>query len=136
MRRVQQLNGPVVYTIGLLYDSESKEEAQRARDALQTLSNETGGVAYFPQSLDDVDGIAREVARVIRNQYTVGYHATRAPSLGGYRRVHVEAVGAKHQKLIVRTRNGYYPTEIKEMHSKDVQTAQEIERQEQQQQHP
>jgi VWFA-related protein len=136
VRRVQQLNGPVVYTIGLLYDSESKEEAQRARDALQTLSNETGGVAYFPQSLDDVDGIAREVARVIRNQYTVGYHATRAPSLGGYRRVHVEAVGAKHQKLIVRTRNGYYPTDIKQMHAKDVQTAQEIERQEQQQQHP
>lgn len=134
VRRVQQLNGPVVYTIGLLYDAESKQEAQQARDALQTLSNETGGIAYFPQSLDQVDGIAREVARVIRNQYTLGYHSTRAASLGGYRRVHVEAFGPKRQKLTVRTRNGYYPTEIKQMHSNDVQTAQEIQREEQQ--HP
>src|SRR5246127_3813310 len=54
IRRVQNLGGPVVYTIGLLYDSEAKEY-QRARTALETLSAETGGVAYFPQSLGEVD---------------------------------------------------------------------------------
>jgi Ca-activated chloride channel family protein len=126
VRRVQQLNGPVVYTIGLLYDAESKQEEDNARYALQTLANETGGVAYFPQSLRDVEGIATEVAQVIRNQYTVGYHSTRSPSLGGYRRVHVVALGPKHANLTVRTKNGYYPQEIKKMHNTDAQTAQEI----------
>ena len=123
VRRVEQLSGPVVYSIGLLYDSDNKQDMQRARDALQELSNETGGVAYFPKSLQEVDDIANEVARVIRNQYTLGYHSTKPASLGGYRTVRVEAVGPKHSKLIVRTRKGYYSREIKEMH--EVQTAQQ-----------
>ncbi|HKO12578.1 MAG TPA: VWA domain-containing protein [Acidobacteriaceae bacterium] len=123
VRRVKQLNGPVVYSIGLLYDSPSKAEAQRARDELQTLANQTGGVAYFPNSLDEVNDIAREVARVIRNRYTVGYTSTKAANLGGYRHVHVEARMGKHQ-LTVKTRDGYYPRELKQM--REVQTAQEI----------
>lgn len=124
VRRVQQLNGPVVYTIGLLYDSPDKQEAQRAKKALQTLSDDTGGIAYFPQSLRDVNWIASEVAQVIRNQYTLGYHSTKSPSLGGYRHVRVVAEEPRRGPLIVRTRNGYYPREIKQMHSE--QTAQEV----------
>jgi len=123
VRRVQQLNGPVVYSIGLLYDSPSKEEAQRARDELQTLSSSTGGIAYFPRSLDDVNDVAREVARVIRNRYTLGYTSTKPPNLGGYRHVRVEARLGKHQ-LTVRTRTGYFPREIQQMHQE--QTAEEI----------
>ena len=124
VRRVQQLNGPVVYTIGLLYDSPDRQEAERARQALQTLSDDTGGIAYFPQSLRDVNWIASEVAQVIRNQYTLGYHSTKSPALGGYRRVRVVAQEPNRGPLIVRTRNGYYPREIKQMHSE--QTAQEV----------
>lgn len=121
VQRVQRLGGPVVFSIGLLYDVD-KDEAARARDALEKLSNETGGVAYFPKSLDEVNDIANEVARVIRNQYTLGYHSTKPASEGGYRAVRVEALGPKHSKYTVKTRNGYYPREIKQMH--DVQTAQ------------
>jgi VWFA-related protein len=107
IRRVQNLGGPVVYTIGLLYDAERKE-ADKARSDLEMLSAETGGVAYFPKSLDQVDEIASEVARDIRNQYVVGYHSTKAASLGGYRAVHVDASAPGHKHLIVRTRRGYY----------------------------
>lgn len=107
IRRVQNLGGPVVYTIGLLYDADQKE-ASKAHDDLATLSAETGGIAYFPRSLDDVDEIASEVARDIRNQYTVGYHSTRPASQGGYRTVHVEAISQGHKHLTVRTRRGYY----------------------------
>lgn len=107
VRRVQNLGGPVVYTIGLLYDA-NKNEAEKARNDLETLSAETGGIAYFPRSLDEVDEIASEVARDIRNQYVVGYHSTRAASLGGYRTVRVEASSPGHKHLTVRTRRGYY----------------------------
>ena len=107
IRRVQNLGGPVVYTIGLLFGID-KEESDRARDALEKLSQETGGIAYFPHSLQDVDTIATEVARDIRGQYTIGYHSSNPVSLGGYRVVHVEANAPKHGKMIVRTRRGYF----------------------------
>src|SRR5450631_3000567 len=107
IRRVQNLGGPVVYSIGLLFETE-KEEAGRARDALQKLSQETGGIAYFPNSLKNVDTIAAEVAHDIRDQYTIGYHSTTPASLGGYRVVRVEAKAPKHGKVIVRTRRGYF----------------------------
>jgi VWFA-related protein len=107
IRRVQGLAGPVVYTIGLLYDAD-RNESQKARDDLEALSAETGGLAYFPHSIDEVSEIASEVARDIRNQYGVGYHSTKPASLGGYRQIHVEAVSPNHKHLTVRTRRGYY----------------------------
>lgn len=107
IRRVENLGGPVVYTIGLLFDSDPREY-QKAHDDLEMLSQETGGIAYFPRSLSEVNEIASEVARDIRNQYIVGYHSTRAASLGGYRTVHVEAQEGGHKQLTVRTRRGYY----------------------------
>ena len=110
VRRIQDLQGPVVYSIGLLFGDEDKgQEAHRARRALQILSDDTGGLAFFPHSLADVDVIAAEVAKDIRNQYTIGYHSTKPAKLGGYRTVHVEAKAAHHGKLFVRTRTGYYP---------------------------
>lgn len=107
IRRVQNLGGPVVYSIGLLFDSDPREY-QRAKDALQSLSDDTGGIAYFPRSLDEVNKIASQVAEDIRNQYTVGYHSTKSASLGGYRFVHVEAYSRRYGRLTVRTRRGYY----------------------------
>lgn len=107
IRRVQGLGGPVVYAIGLLYDAD-KDEATRARTALERLSSETGGIAYFPRSLEDVDSIAAEVAHDIRDQYTIGYRSSKPASMEGYRTVRVEANAAKHGKLVVRTRKGYY----------------------------
>ncbi len=111
VRRIQDLQGPVVYSIGLLFDDSGGggREGHRARRALQLLSNETGGLAFFPKSLKDVDGVAAEVARDIRNQYTIGYHSTKPASEGGYRTVHVEAKAKSFGKLTVRTRSGYYP---------------------------
>ena len=107
IQRVQDLGGPVVYSIGLLYDADQREY-QRAHEALQSLSDDTGGIAYFPSSLEEVNSIASDVARDIRNQYTIGYHSTKSASLGGFRVVHVEAYGRKGAKLSVRTRRGYY----------------------------
>ena len=110
IQRIQALQGPVVYSIGLLFKGDdSGREARRAKRALQMLSSETGGVAFFPKGLDEVDEIAAEVARDIRSQYTIGYHSTKPASLGGYRLVKVEAHASGYGKLIVRTRTGYYP---------------------------
>jgi Ca-activated chloride channel homolog len=111
VRRIQDLQGPVVYSIGLLFDDMGGggRESHRARRALQLLSDETGGLAFFPKNLGQVDEIAAEVARDIRNQYTISYHSSKPASLGGYRAVHVDAKAKGYNKLTVRTRPGYFP---------------------------
>lgn len=107
IRRVQDLHGPEIYSIGLLYN-DSGDEARTARKALELLSQETGGLAYFPRSLRSVDEIAEEVARDIRNQYSIGYHPKQPFSRGGYRTVRMEASAPGQGRLTVRTRTGYY----------------------------
>jgi Ca-activated chloride channel family protein len=111
IRRVQQLSGPVIYSIGLLFGDEmSRGEVRHARRALEMLSGETGGMAFFPKSLDQVDQIAAEVARDIRSQYTLAYHSTKPTSQPGFRKVTVIAQAKGEGKLNVRTRTGYFPS--------------------------
>jgi Ca-activated chloride channel homolog len=108
--RVQQLSGPVIYSIGLLFGDEmSRAEVRHARRALEMLSTETGGIAYFPKSIEQIDQISAEVARDIRNQYTLGYHSTKPTTEPGFRRVLVTAEAKGMGKLNVRTRTGYFP---------------------------
>ena len=105
VQRLAQENGPVVYSIGLL----GEEKVRRARRALETISGRTGGIAFFPPTLDQVDEISRTIAHDIRNQYTISYRPSTPRNLGGYRTIHVEAHARPYKKLTVRTRSGYYP---------------------------
>jgi VWFA-related protein len=110
IRRVQDLDGPQIYCIGLLFGEDvSHSEARHSREVLTELSAQTGGQAYFPRSLKEVDGIAHEVAQDIRSQYTIEYRSTKSPELGGYRQIHVEAKEKGYRGLQVRTRSGYFP---------------------------
>ena len=104
VRRVQDDNGPTVYSIGIL----GGEREKRARRALEQLALHTGGVAFFPKDLSDVDQIARAVARDIRNQYSIYYRPTRPQEQGGFRAVKVDAHAPGYGRLQVRTRSGYY----------------------------
>ena len=104
VRRLQEENGPTVYAIGLL----GEERQRRAKRALETIAERTGGIAFFPRTLDEVDAISSTVARDIRNQYTIGYKPTTPKSVGGYRTIRVDARAPGHGKLTVRTRSGYY----------------------------
>jgi Ca-activated chloride channel family protein len=98
-------NGPTVYAIGLL----GEEKQRRARRAIQTIAERTGGIAFLPKSLGEVDEISRTVAHDIRNQYTIGYKPTTPRSAGGYRTIRVDARAKGEGKLTVRTRSGYFP---------------------------
>jgi VWFA-related protein len=105
VRRIQEENGPTVYAIGLL----GEEKQRRARRALQTIAERSGGICFLPKTLDEVDEISRTVAHDIRNQYTIGYKPTTPKSAGGYRTIRVDAKAKGYNKLTVRTRSGYYP---------------------------
>ena len=72
------------------------------------MSERTGGIAFFPETLDEVDAISRAVAHDIRTQYTIGYKPTTPKDQGGYRQVKVDARARGKGKLTVRTKSGYY----------------------------
>jgi len=102
VRQVQIENGPTIYSIGIL-DEDAKKKGRRA---LRELAEQTGGVAYFPKDLAEVDAITQEVARDIRNQYTIGFkkNPDEAP---GYRAIRVMA-RADGKNFTVRTKSGYF----------------------------
>jgi Ca-activated chloride channel homolog len=105
VKLLQQENGPSVYAIGILGE---EEHPKRARKALQIICDRTGGIAFFPKTLDDVDAISRTIANEIRNQYAIGYKPTNPQKAGDFRQIRVEAKAKGHNKLIVRTKTGYY----------------------------
>ena len=106
-QRLQQKNGPSLYAVGLLGSGLESS----GRDALQRLADRTGGVAYFPETLNEVDNITRTVAHDIRNQYLIAYKPKNQNARPGYQSLQVEARAPGYGKLTVRTRTGYYPGE-------------------------
>ena len=104
-RLQREKKGPALYAIGIL----GNDSRHLGYGALQSLANCTGGVAFFPHTLDELNGITRAVAHDVRSQYTIGYKPTSNGT--GYRTIRVEAHAHGYRKLTVRTRTGYYPGE-------------------------
>jgi VWFA-related protein len=111
-----QKSSAVIYTIGLLGSDETSDlfkirggEAHRAAQVLKKLSEATGGEPYFPKSLDEVESTCRQIARDIRNQYTLVYRPSNLKKDGTYRNIRVDAFqNHTKSKLVVRTRPGYF----------------------------
>jgi Ca-activated chloride channel homolog len=107
IREIQRTN-TVIYTIGLLGEEKGKNKT-KAKKALQQIATASGGLAFFPESVDDVHNICEQVAHDIRNQYTLGYYPTNDRRDGSYRSVQVDILPPRGRgKLVARTRNGYY----------------------------
>src|ERR1700722_122582 len=107
IREIQRTD-TVIYTIGLLGEEKGKNKT-KAKKALQQIATASGGLAFFPESVDDVHNICEQVAHDIRNQYTLGYYPTNDRRDGSYRTVQVAVIPPRGRgKLVARTRNGYY----------------------------
>jgi Ca-activated chloride channel homolog len=102
-------SGTIMYAVGLL-NEEEKRSARHAKKDLLTLTSETGGMAYFPNSTEEVQAICSEIARDIRNQYVLAYYSTNTARDGTFRSVKIDVVNPPHNagRLSVRTRLGYY----------------------------
>jgi Ca-activated chloride channel homolog len=107
IREIQKTD-TVIYTIGLLSEEKGKTKA-KAKKALKEIADASGGLAYFPENVEDVHNICGQVAHDIRNQYTLAYYPTNTRRDGTFRTVSVEVIPPRGRgKLIARTRNGYY----------------------------
>ncbi|MEP6715704.1 MAG: VWA domain-containing protein [Terriglobia bacterium] len=103
--REAQHDDVLVYAIGLLSEEE-KKDARAAKRALDLLVDSTGGQAFYPKDVSEVEKIAHEVAHDIRNQYTIAYTPTNTALDGTFRQVRV--VVKSPGGLMARTRQGYY----------------------------
>jgi Ca-activated chloride channel family protein len=107
LREIQKTD-TVIYTIGLLGD-EKRKDKNHAMKALKEIAEASGGLAFFPESVDDVHTICEQVAHDIRNQYTLAYYPSNTRKDGTFRAVSVQVIPPRGRgKLIARTRNGYY----------------------------
>jgi Ca-activated chloride channel homolog len=119
MSRAQKSNA-VIYTIGLLGAEDTTSlfkirggEAHRAAKVLKELAEATGGESYLPKSLDEVESTCRQIARDIRNQYTLVYRPTNTKRDGTFRNIRVEAFQPRTKnKLVIRTRPGYFAPKV------------------------
>jgi VWFA-related protein len=107
VREIQKTN-TVIYTIGLLGD-EKRKEKNHAMKALKEIAEASGGLAFFPENVEDVHTICEQVAHDIRNQYTLAYYPSNTKKDGTFRPVTVQVIPPHGRgKLVARTRNGYY----------------------------
>jgi len=97
----------VVYAIGLTGDAQS---TNRMRDDLDRLTERTGGLAYYPTSIDRVGAVALAIARQIRTQYTIAYAPINQAIDGSYRKIRLTVRAP--ERLVVRTRAGYRATTL------------------------
>jgi VWFA-related protein len=105
--RSARQNEVLIYAVGLLSEEDHKAAAN-ARHQLNELSEATGGEAFYPKDVSEVDPIARQVARDLRSQYTIEYTPSNPAMDGSFRRIRV-AVKAPGGPT-ARTRTGYYAT--------------------------
>ncbi|HKV06139.1 MAG TPA: VWA domain-containing protein [Candidatus Acidoferrales bacterium] len=111
IKAAEQSNA-TIYTIGVFSQDDlqhDKKMVRHSKKVLTELAAATGGVAYFPDNLEQVTPICEQVARDIRNQYTVGYYPANTAKDGTFRTVQVQVIPPKGRgKFSVRTRTGYY----------------------------
>jgi Ca-activated chloride channel homolog len=102
-----------IYVIGFVdeLDKEGglirKSSREKAVNLLNKLATETGGRAFYPQSLSELPQIASEIVRDLRTQYVLAYNPTNKLRDGSFRSIKVAVDDASsHDKRIALTRNG------------------------------
>ena len=102
-----QASNALIYTIALVDPNDSEADP----GFLSQLSESTGGVAFRPRNVKEIEDILQQVARDIRNMYTIGYvpppTVASQSSNEPLRRVAVDVRLPTGQKLAVRTRRAY-----------------------------
>src|SRR5215813_2554276 len=85
-----------------------KSSANKAKDLLIRIADDSGGRAYFPKDLSEISNIAAQISKDLRTQYIVSYYPTNDKRDGTFRNVQVGVNHAGGRKLIARARRGYY----------------------------
>ncbi len=102
-----------IFTIGFIGDLSkdggfiSKSPQAKAKAFMERMATETGGKAYFPTNISELNGIAQSIAGELRTQYSVSYTPTNDRRDGSFRNIKVQVSdGPNKEKRIAVTRTG------------------------------
>lgn len=99
-----------IYGIGIVDDWNSQLGAGKTgRAMVEELAELTGGGAFFPNSVYELEDICTKIAIELKNQYVIGYHSTNEAKDGKWRKLRLKVNPPKGiQRLNVRAKQGYY----------------------------
>jgi Ca-activated chloride channel homolog len=92
-----------VYAVGLIEHAGSMRNDLRMR--LLQMTEATGGQAFFPSALKDLDASYEKVLAEIRAQYQLGYLSSNPTMDGTWRKVEIKA---RRPDVKLRSRKGYF----------------------------
>jgi Ca-activated chloride channel family protein len=95
----------IIYAIVITPVKSDAGRALGGEHALMTLSEETGGKAFFPNDLNELDDIYSRISEELRTQYTLGFYSSVSTPLNELRRI---TLTTRNRSLDVRTRRGYF----------------------------
>ena len=78
----------------------------RGHEGMVRIANETGGMAFLPDRLDDLERVFNHIAAELQAQYLIGYYPSNEQNDGSYRRITVKV--RDQPDLRIRARQGYY----------------------------
>ena len=94
-----------VYTIALRGPENQRKGFREAEFVMRQLADETGGRAFFPDRIEDLNNVYGQIADELASQYTVGYSPRNPRRDGAWRRVVVQVA---RPNVVPRTKRGYY----------------------------
>ncbi|HXC68671.1 MAG TPA: hypothetical protein VN644_01800, partial [Pyrinomonadaceae bacterium] len=102
-----------IYVIGFVNELDKdagfirKSPRDKAVTLINKLASETGGRAFFPDSVSELPQIANEIVRDMRTQYVIAYNPTNKTQDGSYRAIKVTVdQPSDSEKRIALTRTG------------------------------
>jgi VWFA-related protein len=99
-----------IYTIALRGADVQAKGFREAEFVMRTLAQETGGRAFFPAKIDDLNGVYSQIADELASQYTLGYTSANPRRDGAWRRVVVQV---SRPNVTPRTKKGYYAPTVR-----------------------
>ncbi len=101
-------NEVIVYTVSTRELAGGDDAGAVIADgAMRALATRTGGAAFFPDSLGNLDHRLSDLQQVIRSRYLVSYKPAQFKADGSYRKIAVMA-NKSGRKLRIYSRRGYY----------------------------
>jgi Ca-activated chloride channel homolog len=96
-----------VYAVGFL-DNQSSSVRNEQRARLHQIAEATGGQAFFPTTMKDVEAAYDKVVAQIRAQYSLGYTSSNTKLDGEWRRVEIKVRRSDLKDVRIQSRKGYF----------------------------
>jgi Ca-activated chloride channel family protein len=114
VRQFAKEHDVMIYSIGIVSETD-QINGFNGGPILESLSNLTGGVAYFAATIESLPGICAQIGADLKNKYLLGYRSSNLTSDGKWRKIRVRLNRPSRPPMQVRAKNGYYATTLRKV---------------------